>query len=101
MNKIEPYNEKPERIPDEKIEIVSHQGDRLGSCFGEHTYTFGSRPNNFSFNVESVPGFDSDYSPVESFLRNTIEQSIREMADDLDKKIRSYTFNEWFKDGFK
>jgi len=80
-------NEQPERIPDEKVEIVFHQGKRLGRCFGEHTFNFssGASPIHFYCNSSS------------DFYRRTVSKAAedlgRRMAEDLDKKIMETLFN--------
>lgn len=85
MKKIEPYKEKPERIPDEKVEIVFHQGKRLGPCFGEHSV--------FSFDSETVTRETRYYdSSSAGFYNDAVSKVVQRMAKDLDEKIRREYF---------
>ena len=82
LKKIEPYKEKPERIPDEKIEIVFHQGERLGRCFGEHSSSFfsGVDPTSHVNCRSSSAGF---YSDAVSEAEEKIARRMKKQMDDL------------------
>ena len=83
MKKIEPYKEQPERIPDEKIEIVFHQGERLGPCFGEHSFDFnsGEPPSHFNSRSSSAGFYRQTVSKAE-------EELVRKMKKQMDDLLR-------------
>ena len=104
MKKIEPYKEQPERIPDEKIEVVFHQGKRLGRCFGEHSFDFdpGDIPS-YGYSWRPYDGVDpytptGTYSHVNcrsssaGFYRDAVskaeEKLVRQMKKKMDDLIR-------------
>ena len=84
MSKIEPYKEQPERIPDEKIEIVFHQGERLGPCFGEHPFDFSPGDPPSHFNCNSSRDFVRQTATVSKAERKAGQK----IADHFDALIR-------------
>lgn len=99
MKKIESYKEQPERIPDEKVEVVFHQGKRLGPCFGEHSFDFKTesvrgthRPDAAYYYSYPPPDHFNCRSSSAGFYRRTVskveEDLVRKMKAKMDELIR-------------
>lgn len=81
-------NEQPERIPDEKVEIVFHQGKRLGPCFGEHSFSFFSGVPPDHFNCRST---------TSSFYRDAVSKIEEEIGGSIEDQIEALIREAFFK----